>query len=517
MPRVRKLVLVNAGDRPPVSGTALVRFCQRSIGQDALVMSRQVLTPAAIALNRFGLGAVAGEAAPGDPKRYLLDQFQRFEASTPDFAQLPDGGALVTRYLADRRDMRQATPRTTPQADPVGNAPARPQRSDEQRAMRRDYAQEVRALYRQAAQARMTSALSTPAPFIERMVHFWANHFCVSADNPQTIALVGAFERDAIRPNVLGRFDDMLIAVEQHPAMLIYLNQAQSVGPNSPAAQTAAMRNPNRRRGLNENLAREIMELHTLGVRSGYTQTDVTEFARALTGWTVSGMGGGMPGEPMAFRFRPRQHEPGARKIVGRTYDQPEADQGRAVLADLAASPQTAMHVATKLARHFAGDTPPQALIDRLKATFTRTRGDLPALYRTLIESPEPWAPGAVKFRNPWDWTVASLRLLGPGVLSQMQTVNVLDQLGQPVWKPGSPAGWDDLAASWAAPDALLRRVEIAQRLASLAGDRIDARTAGPQLLPGSLSPATAEQVARAESPATALALLLVSPDMLRR
>ena len=486
-------------------------------GQNAHVMSRQALTPAAIALQRFGLGAAAGEAPPSDPKRYLLDQFDRFEVTPPGLARLPDGGALVTQYLTDRRDMRRVVPRGASQADPKDKTPPDQRRGDTQRALRRDYVQDVRSLYQQAAQARMASALATPAPFVERMVHFWANHFCVSADNPQTTALVGQFERDAIRPHVLGKFGDMLLAVEQHPAMLVYLNQAQSIGPESPAAQMAAKRNPKRKRGLNENLAREIMELHTLGVRSGYTQADVIEFARALTGWTASGMDGLAAGEPMAFQFRPRQHEPGARTIIERTYAQSGAEQGRAVLADFASASQTATHVATKLARHFAGDTPPPSLVDRLATTFTRTKGDLPTLYRTLIDSPETWVAEAVKFRNPWDWVVASLRLLGPDALGRMQTANVLIHLGQPMWKPGSPAGWDDLTASWAAPDALLRRVEMAQRFAALTGDRIDARAAGPQLLPGSLSPATAEQVARAESPATALALLLVSPDMLRR
>lgn len=476
-------------------------------------MSRQALSPAAIAVNRFGLGALFGEAAPADPRRALLEQFSRFDVTPAAMARLPDGRSLVADYLADRRAARPAAE----QAEAMDDAPSRQQRSDAQRAMRRDYVQEARGLYRQSAQARMATAVASTAPFIERMVHFWANHFCVSADNPQTTALVGGFERDAIRAHVLGKFGDMALAVQQHPAMLIYLNQAQSIGPNSRAAQLAAARRPDRQRGLNENLAREIMELHTLGVRSGYTQADVTEFARALTGWSVSGMGGQASGEAMAFQFRPAQHEPGARTVMGRTYAQAGVEQGRAMLADFAAAPQTAAHIATKLARHFAGDAPPQSLIDRLTRSFVSTGGDLPALYRTLVESPEAWVAAPVKFRTPWEWTVASLRLLGPGALELIQTANVLEQLGQPIWKPGSPAGWDDIAASWAAPDALLRRVEMAQRFASLAGDRIDARAAAPLLFPGSLDPATAQQVARAESPVTALALLLVSPDMLRR
>lgn len=472
------------------------------------MMSRQALTPTAIALNRFGLGARSDETVPVDARRYLLDQFARFDVAPAAFVQLPDGRALVAEYLMERREARMMP-------ESAGQSP--PQPSDTQTNLRRDYAKEARNLYHQSAQARMASAIASTAPFAERMVHFWANHFCVSADNPQTIAMVGGFEQTAIRPHVLGKFSDMLMAVVQHPAMLIYLNQAQSIGPNSRAAEMEQERQPGKKRGLNENLAREIMELHTLGARSGYTQADVTEFARALTGWGVSGIGGKTTGDPLAFQFRPGQHEPGTRTIMGRTYAQAGPEQARAILADFAAAPQTAAHVATKLARHFAGDTPPQSLIDKLSRTFLSTGGDLPALYRTLVESPEAWTPAPTKFRTPWEWAVASLRAVGPDPLEKIQTANVLEQLGQPIWKPGSPAGWDDMAASWAAPDALLRRVEVAQRIASFAADRIDARATAPMLFPGSLDPVTAEQIAGAESPVTAFALLLVSPDMLRR
>jgi uncharacterized protein (DUF1800 family) len=375
-----------------------------------------------------------------------------------------------------------------------------------------DFQEDVQLLYRAGVQARVDSALTTPAPFVERMVHFWSNHFCVSADDAPVTAFAGAFERDAIRPHVLGRFADMALAVERHPAMLLYLNQTQSIGPNSPAA----LRNPARRRGLNENLAREIMELHTLGVRSGYTQADVTEFARALTGWGVDGLGGRMEGDPNRFAFHPNQREPGARTILGRRYHQEGESQGRAALLDFAAAPATATHVATKLARHIAGDVPPPALVARLADSFRRSGGDLPTLYATLVASPEPWVAGPVKFKTPWEWSISGLRGLGQ-TQATPPIVNIQTQLGQRVWKPGAPAGWDDIAASWAGPDALFRRVEIAQRLVAPLAARLDARTLAPVLMPGTLGPATAEQIARAESPASALALMLVSPDFLRR
>ncbi|WP_419816355.1 DUF1800 domain-containing protein [Glacieibacterium sp.] len=459
------------------------------------------MSPAAIALNRFGLGARPNDAVPGNPGHWLVDQFARFDPRPAGFAALDDAGAAVKQYREAQRARRQMAKQDGATA--------------ELKAGRQDFRQDVQALYRAGVQARADSALATEAPFVERLVHFWSNHFCVSADNAQVTAFAAAFERDAIRPHVLGKFSDMVLAVEQHPAMLIYLNQIQSIGPGSPAA----MRNPDRRRGLNENLAREIMELHTLGVRSGYTQADVTEFARALTGWTVDGLGGGKAdsGDPDRFAFRPGQHEPGIRTILGRRYPQDGEMQARAALMDFSHSPAAATHVATKLARHFAGDEPPPAMIARLADSFTRSGGDLPTVYRTLVASPEAWVATPVKFKTPWEWTISSLRGVGHRAIGGIQVAGLQTQLGQRVWKPGSPAGWDDVAASWAGSDALLRRVEIAQRLAAPLASSVDARMLAPRLMPASLRAATADQIARSESPAGAIALMLVSPDFLRR
>jgi uncharacterized protein (DUF1800 family) len=371
--------------------------------------------------------------------------------------------------------------------------------------------------------ARTNAALVAPAPFVERMVHFWANHFAVSADKLTVIGMAGLLEFEAIRPHVLGKFVDMLVAVERHPAMLLYLDQAQSIGPNSRAGQRAA-RFGRQRRGLNENLAREILELHTLGVNSGYSQADVTEFARVLTGWTVQGLtrgpmqrllgGGGRPGD---FHFAEMIHEPGTRNVAGRAYAQDGEAQGLAVLADLAADPRTARHIATKLTRHFAGDDPPPAMVERLSQAFLRSGGDLPTLYRAIVDSPEAWSPAAPKFRTPWDWSVAALRAVGTRHVEAQPAAGLLTQLGQPVWRPGSPAGYDDIGPSWSGPDALLRRVEAAERIASRTGGQIDARRLGPSLLPGAISDATASAIARAESPGQGLALLLVAPEFLRR
>lgn len=277
------------------------------------------MNPQAIALNRFGLGARPADEPPAEPRRWLLSQLARYDAAAPAWARQPATGTLLADFQRRRRALRDA-----PEA--------------ERQALRQTQRRDAREGYLAAVNARLASALDTPAPFVERLVHFWSNHFAISVEKPQVLALAGAYEAEAIRPHVLGRFEDLLLAAVRHPAMLVYLDQAQSVGPGSPAAQRAAARNPQRTRGLNENLAREIMELHTLGVRTGYTQQDVTEFARALTGWSVAAeaapaMAGNAPpppqpsppddGVPAGFQFRPALHEPGPRTVFGRSYAQP--------------------------------------------------------------------------------------------------------------------------------------------------------------------------------------------------
>lgn len=495
-----------------------------------------------ISLNRFGLGARPDEAPPAEPRRWLTNQLDRFQPALP---AAPTSAAVASRlrdyydeqqalreHYGPRKQFRQQQappkPTTSEQPTPPPMSALKPERAepdvaaspDPFRAARRDTAQEMRAAYADAVAARTEAALVTPAPFVERLVHFWANHFAVSIDKLPLVGLGGTFEFEAIRPHVLGRFDDMLLAVERHPAMLLYLDQAVSIGPNSILGQRAAARPNGRKPGLNENLAREAMELHTLGVRTGYTQADVTEFARALTGWTVAGLGrgggGAAQGKPGQFVFSPARHEPGARTVMMRRYDQDGEAQARAILIDLAASEATAAHICTKLARHFTGDEPPPALVARLKATWLRSHGDLPAVYRALIAAPEAWTPQPAKFRTPWEWSVASMRALGMRTVQGPQMVGLMNQLGQPVWKPGQPVGYGDVVASWAGPDAIMRRVEAAQRFAARA-PVTDARALAPRLFPAALTPATAQALTRAESPAQALALLLVSPEMMRR
>lgn len=450
-----------------------------------------------IALNRFGLGAGRDDVSPDDPKTWLLDQLQHFEPQPASLSDLESSTRIFTEYKEDRADLRDKT-------------------EAERMAARKALRKRGRDLYRKEVGRRAAVALTSETPFVERLVYFWANHFAVSVDKPQVTVLAGAFEREAIRPHVLGRFEDMLLAVEKHPAMLFYLDQVRSIGPDSKRS-VRATRNGRRKPGINENLAREIMELHTLGVRTGYEQRDVTEFALAMSGWTIGGLGPNDDQGPGTFAFRPVLHEPGVRNIVGKRYAQEGVEQAESVLRDFASSEATATHLATKLARHFVADDPPQSTIGRLKTAFIESEGDLPHVYRALIDAPEAWEATQRKFKTPWEWGVSAMRALGLDAGAAMKMPQIANQLGQPVWRPKSPAGYDDIAASWAAPDALVRRVEIAQRLARNADPSLDARQEAKSALGASLSEPTATQIARAESPATALALLLVSPEFQRR
>ncbi|CAN5556717.1 DUF1800 family protein [soil metagenome] len=498
-------------------------------------------TDAAVALNRFGLGARLDEPTPENPKRWLTAQFDAYDPKPPAIAVLPGRGPVAAQladYQEQSRMVRQqrGTAAATASQQPQGMAPGaqmtpnmpaatQPPGVDKDDPVERARAfarRQGRDFYVNAVGGRAQAALLTTTPFVERLVHFWANHFAVSIDKVTTVGLSGVMEFEAIRPHVLGNFGEMLGAVEHHPAMLLYLDQAQSAGPNSFLGNRAGARG--RKVGLNENLAREIMELHTLGVRTGYDQADVTEFARAMTGWTVAGLGqgpgarlAGVDGQPGDFIFADRLHEPGARTIMGKSYAEGGERQAQAVLSDLAVHPATARHIATKLARHFVADDPPPALVARMEAAFLKSGGDLPAVYRVLIDSPEAWSPTQAKFKTPWEWSISTMRALGQKTVQPLVITGLTNQLGQPIWRPGSPAGYDDIAASWAGPDAILRRVGAAERFATRAGATIDARELAPKLFPASVTPATAQSLARAESPGQALALLLVAPEFMRR
>lgn len=471
----------------------------------------------AIALNRFGLGARPGETIGGDPKKALAAELFRYEPRPAALQGLPTRGDLTRMwqdYQSEKREMKAAA---------NSEVPVDMQQADPKMRKQMGGGQVVRPVLTDAANARFNAALASNTGFTERLVYFWSNHFAISVNKQPVTLFAGNYEFEAIRPNIMGRFADLALAAVRHPAMLLYLDQAQSVGPNSPFAERAARRE--KTVGLNENLAREILELHTLGVRSGYSQSDVTELARAMTGITVVGMGRGNLGKRLQETaalgdtvFVGGLHEPGTRTVIGKTYAATGEKQAREIIVDLAGSPLTARHIATKLARHFSSDTPPPQLVARLEKSFLKTGGDLPSLYQTLIDAPELWQATPAKFKSPWNWTVSAFRALDLKSLPpKMTAVNMCNQLGQPIWKPESPAGFADTTENWAGSAALMQRVELSAQLVRRHQGGSDARSIAEKVISGPLSKLTAETIANAESPAQGLALLLVSPEFLRR
>jgi uncharacterized protein (DUF1800 family) len=482
---------------------------------------------AAIALHRFGLGPRPGavNALASDPRGALIAELDRPAVGRIANTDLLSSGAAARAAVAfqqARQEQRRATAKAQKQdaepkaAEPtVANAPAAPEINRGEQARPNTAAPAARTsagvapqqIYLAEAKARLGAALETDIGLVERLAWFWSNHFCVSADKAGVRPMAGAFEREAIRAHVLGRFADMLEAVETHPAMLIYLDNARSIGPNSVAGR-------NRGRGLNENLAREILELHTLGVRTVYTQDDVTSFAKVITGWTVIPVRQD-PARGGEFMFNPRMHEPGTQRVVGQSYADAGFDQGRRVLADLARHEATAKHVAHKLARHFVADDPALTLVDRLTKRFLETEGDLKEIAKALVAAPESWAAPRGKLKRPTEWIVGALRATGvtpPDVGPIMQAQNML---GEPLWRPPAPNGFADDDATWL--DGLSQRLDVANQFARRIAAGADPTAVFEETLAPIASAETKRTIMRAESRPQALALLLMSPEFQRR
>ncbi|HZO21528.1 MAG TPA: DUF1800 domain-containing protein [Steroidobacteraceae bacterium] len=467
----------------------------------------------AVAANRFGLGARPGELGRigADPREWLRGQLAQAPPLLID-ANLQSSAETLAKALEARRELRQA--KRSAEAERTGNGEAQ---ADALAALLK-VGQIYRPVYMEEARARFREGVATDRPFIERLTYFWTNHFAVSVDKNIVLGLAGSLEREAVRPNVLGHFADLLLAVEQHPAMLLYLDNHASVGPHSQAARAAERRNPGREIGINENLAREIMELHTLGVGGGYTQRDVTTFAEVLTGWSIGGSHGGLSGgEPGRFMFRPQLHEPGAKVVLGRRYPEDGLGQGVAVLRHLAAHRSTAHFIATKLARHFIADDPPTGAVQRIAAAFTGSGGHLPTVYRALIDSPEAWVAPLSKFKTPNDYILSTFRGLELPVDAGRAPLAPFEVMGQRTYSPGSPAGWPDRSADWDGASALIKRLEWADAIGQRLGARRDAVALASQLLGGTLEEGTRTAIARAASAAQALTLLLAAPEFMRR
>src|ERR1700758_2276476 len=452
---------------------------------------------AALALHRFGFGPRAGsiEEIADDPRGAVIAELDRPGAGQITNPDRPTSGAAnraVFEYRAEQNAEKKRAKRDAAQAA-MEAAPAQP-----------EAVPLPRQLFRNEARARIDAALDAEIGLVERLVWFWSNHFCVNQDKT---VMAGAYEREAIRPHVLGRFADMLLAAESHPAMLLYLDNARSIGPDS----IAGLR---QKRGLNENLAREILELHTLGVRTVYTQEDVTRFANVITGWTFVPFRQD-PVRGGEFEFNPRMHQPGAQTVIGRSYADAGVQQGRDVLAVLARHPATAKHVAAKLARHFVADEPPPALVERLAKRFLATQGDLKEIAKTLVTAPEAWEAPRAKLKRPGEWVVGMLRAAGitpPDIGPVMQAHNLL---GEPLWRPSAPKGFADESAPWL--DGLAQRLDIANQFARRFGAEADPREVFEQALAPLASARTRPAVLRAESRPQAFALLFMAPEFQRR
>jgi uncharacterized protein (DUF1800 family) len=469
---------------------------------------------AALALHRFGVGPRAGSIAAiaSDPRGALLAELDRPGAGRISDADLLTSGVaarVAFAYQQAQRAARQAERAAQSATAPgSGGAPEMKDQTPPASAPRPNPGPSVpQQIYLAEAKARIHAALAADIGFVERLVWFWSNHFCVSADKGNVRQICGAYEREVIRANVLGRFGDMLLAAESHPAMLIYLDNARSIGPDS----MAGLR---QKRGLNENLAREILELHTLGVRTVYTQDDVTRFANVITGWTVvpfrqDALRGG------EFDFNPRMHQPGAQTVIGKSYSDGGLEQGRAVLATLARHPATARHVATKLARHFVADEPPPALVDRLAKRFLATQGDLKEVGKALVAAPESWEAPRAKLKRPGEWVVAALRAVGVTPAEIDPVMQAHNLLGEPLWRPSAPKGFADESAPWL--DGLAQRLDIANQFARRLGADADPREVFEEALAPLASAETRQAITRAESRPQALALLFMAPEFQRR
>ncbi|MGA7425941.1 MAG: DUF1800 family protein [Rhodoplanes sp.] len=475
-------------------------------------------TRAALMLHRFGFGPRRDgiAAIASDPHGALLAELDRPGGGrllAPNLLTSGEAGRAAFEFRQERRAERRAA-REAEQASPsAGAAPSMGVPDGSSADGRSMQAMQnppgvPQQLYLEEARVRIDAALRAEIGFVERLVWFWSNHFCISADKgPGVRALAGAFEREAIRPHVLGRFADMLIAVETHPAMLRYLDNVRSIGPNSIVGR-------NRNAGLNENLAREILELHTLGVRSVYTQADVTSFARVITGWSVVPFQQD-PQRGGEFVFNPRLHEPGAQSVIGRSYRAAGMEQGLVVLRDLARHPATAKHVAQKIAIHFVSDTPPPAFVDRLAKRFLDTQGDLKELAKALVASTEAWDAPREKLKRPGEWIVGALRATGYAPPDVRPVVQAQNLLGEPLWRPPAPKGFSDATAAWM--DGLSQRLDIANQLSRRVGSLVDPADAIDMALGPLASADTRRAVARAESRSQALTLLLMSPEFQRR
>lgn len=444
-----------------------------------------------IAFNRFGYGATPSlsSAVIDTPQEWLIKQLQPYEIKHNNW-----NSEIALRHIFSYQKEKKAVSKAK---DPVK---AQEKLTD----LRKSAQNQSKKLTHDIIQ----QAITTTLPLQARLHDFFANHFSVSNTNSYMRALSPTLECEAIAPHLTGSFADMLVAVTQHPAMLYYLNNESSIGPNSKIGLRR------KKRGLNENLGREILELHTLGVNADYTQKDVQSLSKALTGWTI---GGKKPNEPLGFLFKKNAHEPGNKALLGKTYPAAKNnthEQAENMLVDLALHEETAKHVSYKLAKHFISDQPPADLVNKMSARWLSTKGHIPSVMKVMIAHPLSWSTKAQKFKTPREFLISICRACQLEA-TKPNFVKTLVILGQAPYASGSPAGFGDSTQDWASASAMMNRIEWAEHIAGQVNTMpLDAAKIA---LGNLISPLTAAQIRRAESKRQSLALLFMSPEFLRR
>ncbi|MFK0572676.1 DUF1800 family protein [Endozoicomonas sp.] len=454
---------------------------------------------AVIATNRFGMGARDHEIkdAQSDPQGWL-----RTHLTTPIMDNsLPDSSAVMSQYAEFRARKK---------AEKAG------QKQNSQNSMMAP----LKKTYFQFCSDTLTRTITSTHSFSWRLLDFFSNHFSVSAQGGLMTPLAPTLEREAIAPNLFGSFADLLVAVETHPAMLIYLDNEKSIGPESRQANYLK-KNSKKARGMNENLAREILELHTMGVNGGYQLEDIQELAKAITGWSVARPEGK---EDHGFLFRERAHQPGQRTVLGKKYPDTGTTQGEAILRDLAVHPATARYVSRKLARHMISDQPPADLVDKMQTQWLKTGGNLNDVITILIQHPQSWQIEPQKLKTPREFLVSVCRAtdsLSPRKKNVEQhsrmLVNTLTAMGHKPFGAGSPAGFADVGSAWDGSDALLTRIDWANRWVEKLKKRIDPLALADTILGQQMMSDSRTIISRAESRQQGLSLLLLSPEFMRR
>ncbi|TRX53952.1 DUF1800 family protein [Thalassomonas sp. M1454] len=443
---------------------------------------------AAIAVNRFGLGAKGDELAQANanPKAWLKQQLQPIKLSNSLYTS-----DYILTELAKYGEARR-------QAKKSKNAEAEFDKTNKERG------KFLQNSYRGLSTDTFVAGLNSNNSVSWRLLDFFSNHFSVSASGPQMTAIASTLEREAIAPNLLGNFEDMLLAVTKHPAMIVYLNNERSFGPNSRIGKKG--------RGLNENLAREILELHTLGVDGGYQQQDVIELAKGITGWSIANP---RKEDTVGFMYRSWGKEPGDRVLLGKAYKQEGMAQGEAMLKDLANHPKTANYVCSKLVKHFISDKPSPDLVNILVATWQKSGGNIKAVMNAMIDSDLAWQAQKQKFKTPREFVMSSLRAVGKKNIKPKELFFTLNTFGQQPMQAGSPAGYSDEQQDWDGANALMSKIDWVSLLARKS--KANAEKVMQQTLNLKPSEHTYKSVVRAESRTQALALLLLSPEFLRR